>query len=126
MCDRCAALEAEVIGLKRQLGLELFDEHVVALRDSGGLTPNEGRLMLALYEARPRTLSRGHLCDLLQRKDHAIEPYLKVIDVMVCKIRRKIGADKIDTVWGAGLRISPHGAAWVLRAIATEQESAAA
>lgn len=124
-CDRCADLAAEVLSLKRQLGMELFSQHVVAIRDYGGLTPNEARLILALYEARPRPLTRGHLCDLLIHRDHVAGASDRMVDVMVCKIRAKIGADKIETVWGAGLRISPSGAAWVLKAIADDMAGAA-
>jgi two-component system, cell cycle response regulator CtrA len=33
------------------------------------------------------------------------EPEMKIIDVFVCKLRRKIGSECIETVWGRGYAI---------------------
>jgi hypothetical protein len=67
------------------------------------LTPYEARIVLALYNAFPRTLSKFGLQDAMvgsQCDD------VKIVDVYVCKIRAKLGRTSIATTWGAGYAMS--------------------
>jgi hypothetical protein len=68
------------------------------------LTRQEFTLFEALWSARPRTLSKEKLLDaiygLLPPGD---EPEIKIIDVFVCKIRKKVAplGFAIETVWAS-------------------------
>jgi DNA-binding response OmpR family regulator len=70
-----------------------------------GLTKMEARLMRALAEKQDRMVSKGALMDALYfDRGHEAEP--KIVDVLVCKIRRKLRGSAwcIETVWGQGYR----------------------
>jgi DNA-binding response OmpR family regulator len=70
-----------------------------------GLTRMEARLMRALAEKQDRMVSKGALMDALYF-DRTREAEPKIVDVLVCKIRRKLkgSAWTIETVWGEGYR----------------------
>jgi DNA-binding response OmpR family regulator len=71
-----------------------------------GLTHNEGLLYAALMGARPRVVSIGSLEDAVPPRDHVEERSANLMHVVVAKIRRKIGKDAIECVWGRGFRIA--------------------
>ena len=81
-----------------------------------GLTLMEARLMRALAEKSDRLVSKSALMDALYF-DRAEEVEPKIVDVLVCKIRRKVrgSAWAIETVWGQGYRarIAPEAAAMI-------------
>lgn len=66
-----------------------------------GLTKMESRLMRALTERRDRMVPKGALMDAMYF-DRPREAEPKIVDVLVCKIRRKLrgSAWAIETVWG--------------------------
>jgi len=67
------------------------------------LTPREFELLRALVEGRERTLSRT---ELLRRVwNLQFDPGTNVVEVLVRRLRTKIGATWIDTVTGAGYRL---------------------
>jgi two-component system cell cycle response regulator CtrA len=70
-----------------------------------GLTRMEARLMRALAEKPDRLVTKGALMDAMYF-DRAQEPEPKIVDVLVCRIRRKLkgSAWAIETVWGQGYR----------------------
>ena len=71
-----------------------------------GLTRMEARLMRALAEKQDRMVSKGALMDALYF-DRTREAEPKIVDVLVCKIRRKLRGQSawfIETVWGQGHR----------------------
>lgn len=76
----------------------------VALRDWAALTGDEGRMLLALLDAAPRTLSKERLFQT--RKSCAEDVEIKLVDVRICKIRQKLAVaglrDSIRTAWGVG------------------------
>lgn len=73
--------------------------------------------LLELLALRPgQCLSKEQILSSLYRE--ADEPELKIVDVFVCKLRKKVGAHVIETVWGQGYRIAPRND--------VEQRSAAA
>jgi hypothetical protein len=67
-----------------------------------GLTQIEARLLAALSDGRVHSKESLHSAMYFERGDHA--PEIKIIDVFVCKIRRKLAGYpiKVETVWGAG------------------------
>lgn len=103
--DRIGDLEAEVAFLRDELGLMQSSSEVGALQMAFQLTKMEGRLLLALYR-RDRTIRQDALLSILYA-DRPNEPELKIIDVFVCKIRRKVPAAWIETAWGNGYFLTP-------------------
>jgi len=71
-----------------------------------GLTKMEARLMRALTERADRMVPKGALMDAMYF-DRGHEPAPKIVDVLVCKIRKKLRGQSgwaIETVWGQGYR----------------------
>lgn len=87
----------------------------------GRLDHRDGFLMLSRHEAealnllieRPNAIvSKEMLMDRLY--DGRDEPQIKIVDVFICKIRKKLtiatqGIDIIETAWGRGYRFIPEG-----------------
>lgn len=76
------------------------------------LTKHECALLVALT-SRPGMLVTKGMC-MLTMYDGRDEPGKRIIDVFVCKLRKKImiatgGVDCIETVWGQGFRFDPEG-----------------
>jgi two-component system, OmpR family, response regulator len=67
------------------------------------LTAQEYRLIAYLFHARDRVVSRTELIEHLYERDR--DPDSNVIDVLLSRIRRRIGADLIETVRGRGFRL---------------------
>jgi DNA-binding response OmpR family regulator len=70
-----------------------------------GLTKMEARLMRALAERAGRVVNKGALMDAMYF-DRPREAEPKIVDVMMCRIRRKLkgSAWVVETVWGQGYR----------------------
>lgn len=88
-----------------------FDDDRNEIRFRGkfvrNLTGQEATLFHALLSAKGRTLSKEHLLtELYAKKVYADDelPEIKIIDVFVCKMRKKIKPLGIDvsTSWGRG------------------------
>jgi hypothetical protein len=105
--DRISELEEENAHLKRQLGLLADTAMVTKVMRRWRLTGKEAQLLVALHDAKGRACSKDHLLDVLYGQGEG--PEIKIIDVFVCKVRAKIGADKITTVWGRGYMLSTVG-----------------
>ena len=74
----------------------------------GRLTESEFNLFLMLWQKKPRLVSREQLmAEAYWLRSDGDEPEIKIIDVHICKIRRKLAplGLSIDTVWGRGYRI---------------------
>ncbi|MCV2447754.1 winged helix-turn-helix domain-containing protein [Paracoccus sp. DMF] len=103
-------------GAARQIGFDgwLLDLDARVLRDAQGrvqsLTTQEFNLLSVLAQRPGRVLSRDQLLDLTVSRNWA--PYDRSVDVMIGKIRRKIGdvgpePRRIRTIRGAGYMFSP-------------------
>lgn len=68
------------------------------------MTGQELRLLTYLMHAAPRMVSRSELAEHVYDRDQA--PDSNVIDVQISRLRRKIGADRIETLRGQGYRIA--------------------
>jgi len=69
-------------------------------------TVNQLRLLSILIHRAPMSVSREDVYRLLYANRHG--PQHKILDVMICKIRARLGRNIIETVWGRGWRwISP-------------------
>lgn len=99
--------------------IDLLEEEVRQYRDAievfrpyppeWGLTKTEGRALNALHRARSGFISREQLLVSLYGLEPDVEP--KIIDVYVCKLRRKLAGTGIEirTSWGAGFGLTPEG-----------------
>ena len=115
MCERCAELEAEVFVLRRELGLVHEVDQLRAVRAIAGLSKGQARMVLALYTA-GRPLTQYALEQALRGPD--AEPYdANTIAQFVLQIRRKLGADAIETIGGGAYRLSAPAASRVMAAL---------
>ncbi|MFJ4877264.1 two-component system response regulator CseB [Streptomyces sp. NPDC088745] len=80
------------------LGLEVYRDGRPVL-----LSPTELRLLLAFAENPGRVLDRRRL--LHDVWDYGWEGDTRVVDVCVVRLRKKIGADRIETVRGFGYKL---------------------
>lgn len=112
-CQRCEELEAEVAVLKGELGLSLDAGQLVAVRAAYGLSKGQARVVLALYLAGGKPLSRFVLERALRGDD--ADPYENnTIAQFALQVRARIGRDFIETVNGLGYMMPPASLARVL------------
>lgn len=88
-----------------KLTIDLNDSCAFADGKPLKLTVKEYELLQALAMRKGRTVTKESLMSLLY--NHESEPELKIIDVFICKLRKKLaealdGENPIDTVWGRG------------------------
>jgi two-component system cell cycle response regulator CtrA len=93
--DRVTQLE-EVVGFSIDLPIFL------------GLTTHEARLFGALLK-RPVWTKEQLLFALYSGRHDDEQPEIKIIDVYVCKARKKLArwGIEIETLWGQGYRLAP-------------------
>lgn len=108
LAERCAILEEENYQLRERI--MLLEQALTADYDRmpiGGLTSSEA-VVLAAISSTPEGASKQRIFETLYAMRSSGEvPETKIVDVLVCKIRKKlkaIGVD-IETVWGWGYRL---------------------
>lgn len=109
-CARCEELEAALAFYRAELGLARKDDRLVALQTRLGLTAREAYLFDVLHGANGRIMSRLHLDEIIPGS-RADDSFLQTFAVQVHRIRKKLGFDAIETVWGKGWRITEAGRA---------------
>jgi DNA-binding response OmpR family regulator len=70
-----------------------------------GLAPQERALLGVLYARYPRPVPREVILEFLPGNDHVRERQLQVVDVLVHKLRKKLGTEAVVTVRGEGFRL---------------------
>lgn len=110
LSDRIAILEAEndelrerVIQLERAMTSD-YDRMPI-----GGLTSSEA-VVLAVIVSTTNGASKSRIFEALYAMRSSRDlPEPKIVDVMVCKLRKKLDAlgVEIETIWGWGYRLSP-------------------
>jgi two-component system OmpR family response regulator len=88
------------------VGLLCLDTHRGEFRLHGepvGLTAQEYLVLAYLAHHAERVVSRTELLDHVYER--SLDPDSNVIDVLIARVRRKIGADRIETVRGRGFRL---------------------
>ncbi|MBZ9873107.1 helix-turn-helix domain-containing protein [Mesorhizobium sp. BR1-1-9] len=72
------------------------------------LTGQEMMLVQRLAEVFPRVLTKEAAMEWLYQLGGDIEPEIKIIDVYICKARKKLDliGVRIDTVWGKGYALA--------------------
>lgn len=111
LAAQVAALEAENAALKARLRLleEGFgpeDMIGVDLMVRHRLPRQQAEILHALMAARGRPVSRWNLAATLTVRDHAIDHDVKIVDVLICKLRKKVGKGYIETIKGVGWRFN--------------------
>ncbi len=95
--------------------IETLTEHNRQLRDAIapkislsplGLSPGEGRVVAAVWKAAPNIVTKERLMIALYGLRNDV-PEEKIVDVMICKARRRLAAldVRIETHWGQGFRM---------------------
>jgi DNA-binding response OmpR family regulator len=109
-CPRCEDLREEVEDLKRELGLSIRQYDAHTLRLALRLDAAEASIVCALHQGKGRVISHWKLCETLPT--HNEDRYEDgLIKVYISRIRKKIGAQCIRTVWGQGYALTPEGQA---------------
>lgn len=76
-----------------------------------GFTPQEARVLLSLQDSNGRVVSKDRVYAAIcaHRADADDLPDIKLVDVLVCKVRKKLRSKpyraQIKTAWGAGYRL---------------------
>lgn len=74
------------------------------------MTPAEAAILGALYVQRGQVARREHLFEALPCYDHADDDRdIKIVDVLLCRLRKKLPAGSIAGLWGAGWYLTPVG-----------------
>lgn len=107
-CPHCDAMERQIDDLNNRLRLltEAFNENPAPW--VAGLTHNEALLCQHIRYRAPNPVTKSGLMNVLYaHRPYGDEPDLKIIDVFVCKARKKLDRInvQIDTVWGQGYRM---------------------
>lgn len=105
---RIEDLEFEVRSLRAELGREADGERVAAWRQAFGFTQMQAALFDIFVNRGDHPSSKGALLDALY-DDHDDPPEPKVLDVMVCQMRKKLPPGAISTVWGLGYVLTGAG-----------------
>ena len=90
------------------IGALRLDTHRGEFRLDGetvALTAQEYRLLAYLAHHAGRVVSRSELLD--HAYERSLDPDSNVIDVLIARVRRKIGAERIETLRGRGFRLRP-------------------
>jgi hypothetical protein len=101
-------LQEEVAHLRRELGLVRDRSAETAFAARWGLTGTEAKVLSHLFQKKGGLATKESTMDALY-SGSADEPEIKIVDVFICKMRKKIGADRIETSWGRGYRLTPLG-----------------
>lgn len=129
MCDRCEELEEEVAYLRSELGLNQdatdYQRLRVFMRGKSVNARQAARLILALYQAKGRAMSRLQLLDALPSPSDKEDRNPNLIGVMVCHARAGLGREAVENVWGHGYRLSDEGVAKVRSILSAPLDAAA-
>ena len=114
------ARPSEIIGEQRRVireQAELIDVLKGALAADGAqtmpdhsgwmrsLTSQERALVGALYSVFPRVMRREALIECLPSRDHVLERQLQTVDIVVHKVRAKLGSETVITHRGLGFQL---------------------
>jgi hypothetical protein len=70
-----------------------------------GLTPQERALVGVLFAHFPNPVHRFDIMESLPGHDHVQERQQRMVDVLVCRVRNKLGGDAVITERGVGFRL---------------------
>lgn len=108
--EALARITEERDELKERLALRLGEDERALVAATYNFTSSEAKLVHALYRYE-KPMSRDALLDALYAdRVYGTEPEVKVLDVFICKIRKKFGTKgSIRNVWGRGYELTDVG-----------------
>lgn len=80
-----------------------FDDRVIAVTQAHSVTPSEARVLVTMHESHPNHVTREMLHAATGCEEYVD---IKIVDVFVSKIRKTLGKDVIETLWGQGYRLT--------------------
>lgn len=98
-CANCSALREENAKLRGLLGLERVVDDLGLIAAAFPVQPQCGRLLLRLYAAHPRYISRRAL------EHHINTPSAGGLSVQISRVRKILGADALVTERQVGVRL---------------------
>lgn len=101
-------LEEEVHYLRGQASAQVHDERLGCLMADYNLTPNEARLALGMFISN-RPVTRERVLAITLPQDRAKELSYKLPDVVVHRVRTKLGKAALITHVGIGWSLSEEG-----------------
>lgn len=114
MCSRCDVLEEEVAFLKSELGLQAAADRVHTLRRELRMRPGVAALVLRLYDAKGRLVTKAQCVEAIPAVWADREERSDTINnVYVSHARQALGKTAIETCWGEGFRMTETGRAKV-------------
>ena len=109
-CPHCEDKDAEIAYLKSELGLTQTSARIANYRKAFGITIQTARVLIAMVDTHGRLLTNDQIETAMERPNGGVD---KIVDVNICRLRKALGFDAFETVWGLGYRITPHGLAKV-------------
>jgi DNA-binding MarR family transcriptional regulator len=98
-------LREQVATLKSKVGLARDIDAAAAFTLAWGLTRQEATLLVHLHQ-RSGAVTRHSIMDAMYAESPNDEPDMKIVGVFIWKLRRKLGYDAIDTIWGQGYALA--------------------
>lgn len=115
-------LRHEVMGMKSDEAVEYllsvienlaasFQSETHEIDTWGHFTPHVRKLLITLYEAEGRTLSKSAIMDAMYSMKMHDAPDEKIVDVYVCKARKRLNPEiaELKTHWGVGYSLCIKG-----------------
>jgi hypothetical protein len=110
--ERIEELEAEVAYLKSEMGLSREASDLAAVRDGLRIPRQQAQILLVLFRAYPRILTRFQVWDAIDHPYSGDDVYAtNSINVRVSGIRKNLGQGIIHVSKGVGLGLTDMGAA---------------
>lgn len=105
--------------LRQRVGLDTDRSFIALCKDRFGTTPGEARVLNGLL--RNRTPSKEALMSCYTN-DALDEPDIKIVDVAIHRLRRKLGyLVNIETIWGVGYRLPDDEKSKLLASLGTSE-----
>lgn len=108
-CVHCEELQEQIVYLESELGLRQSLSTIGDLHSALGLTRTEARITLAMYAAGGRVVTRAQFEDAMYGGNADCDRSPNLVNVYISKLRKKIGRDAFELVWGEGYRLTPPG-----------------
>lgn len=125
--DRIEDLETQVSYWRGQVEETAAANVRAALQTGLGLTPAEAWILATLHQRGGKVITRERFqaAELPGTDDRVNGRLINTVNVFISKLRRKIGDRAIESVWGVGYRITPHGSALCEAALQKDQSCSA-
>lgn len=110
-CDHCTLLTARIDRLERELGIRRRDYEIAALVTRLEVTPTHARVLLRLYAAGGKPVSKDSVMQVLTTDSDG------ALKVNIYQIRQKLGEDFIGTNVTLGYHLTAPGLSRVMAAL---------